>query len=358
MVRMGRVSRVAPRVTPAEALRVFDMLYDGAWYFMGGQRVLGTTRQAMRRAYEACLIEGVAPLFWLEMPLAGAPHSDLHVSYDYRQVGADGRFALGDGFGYQGLVDWFAVEGKPGTGIDFTIDLDETEVGAIGAVGAYVSFHDAAAVDLAGFCASIGRADDAQRCRRLASTFPAGWRVWYASPFPGRAGNPVRAAGLATEALRRAFAQDSSLVREHFSRMGLHPLPDELCRRVSRLASLPLDLELRVGMDEWGALCDRFDVSFYLSQGHLDADERARMFGKGGAGTQALSWFEEWGIADGRWHDVVAGGFGKVAPFVRDDGQRWKVALRCSPTCFMMPWREGEPLAAKSYPKLVGQLMP
>ena len=376
----------APFVSPAEAMRVYDMLYCGAWYLMGGQQVLGGTRQAMRSAYEACLVEGTAPLFWLEMPLMGRPHSDLHVSYDFREVGTGVRFAVGDGLGYRGLFDWFAAHGRPGTGIDYTLDLCEE---GMGAVGAYVSFHDASVTDLEGFCASIGRAGDAGRCRSLVEAFPPGWRVWYASPFPGREGNPVRAAGLASEQLKQAFARDHTLVREHFAQMGLAPLPGELCHRVSALAALPISLELRVGMNEDGSMCDRFDVSFYLSQGHLYPADRARLFGEGdapshapasspsagsdelqpvdgrgtgadgacGVGWRALSWFEEWGISDARWHDLATGGFSKVAPFVRDDGTSCRVALLCSPTCFMMPWQAGEPLAAKAYPKLQGYLI-
>jgi len=46
-----------------------------------------------------------------------------------------------------------------------------------------------------------------------------------------------------------------------------------------------------------------------------------------------------------------------MAPFVRDDGTTARLALFNSPTCFMMPWRTGEPLAAKAYPKLVGRLL-
>ncbi len=343
-----------PYVSPVEAMRVFDMLYGCASYLMGGQRVVGNTGHAMRDAYERCLIDGTAPLFWLEMPLLGSPHSDLHVSYDFREVSDGARFASCDGFGYQRLLDWFAVNGRPGTGIDYTLDLDEDGVRA---VGGYVSFHDASAVDLEGFCASIGRACDAGRCRKLVEAFPAGWRVWYASPFPGREGNPVRAAGLASRELQQAFVGDRSLVREHFSQIGLAPIPDELCARVSALAALPLDLELRIGMDERGSLCSRFDVSFYLSQGHMYASDRTRVFGENGAGRRALSWFEEWGIADDRWRAVVSGAFSKATSLQRDDGSTCQVALLCSPTCFMMPWRDGEPLAGKSYPKLQGRLM-
>lgn len=343
-----------PYLSSAEAMRIFDMLYDGAWYLMGGREVLGSTRAAMRDAYEECLIDGTAPLFWLELPLVGQPHSDLHVSYDNREVRSGAHFAPGDGFGYQGFLDWFAGYDAPGTGIDFTLDLTPAGVEN---VGAYVSFHDASAADLEGFCASIGRACDAERCRRLADSFPQGWRVWYASPFPGRAGSPVRAAGLASEQLKRAFSHDRSLVREHFGSMGLSPVPDELCARVSALAALPIDLELRVAMDEQGSICPRFDVSFYLSQQQLMASDRARVFGARGAGWQALTWFEEWGIADERWHALADGGFSLVAPFARDDATTDRLALFCSPTCFMMPWQDGEPLGAKAYPKLVGRLL-
>lgn len=351
---MGLGRGMLPWVSPSEALRVFDMLYEGAWHFMGGRLLLGDTRATVRDAYERCLITGTAPLFWLELPLLGRPHSDLHVSYDCREVSAEARYAMGDGFGYQGLLAWYAEHRKPGTGIDFTVDLTNE---GIEAVGAYVSFYDARATDLEGFCASIGRASDADRCRKLATAFPQGWRVWYASPFPGRAGNPVRAAGLVSEELKHAFAGDRSLVRDHFSRMGLSHVTDELCRRVSALASLPIDLELRVGMDERGSMCERFDVSFYLSQRHFSSSERACVFGEGGAGRQALTWFEEWGIADERWHALAEGGFSLVAPFTRDDDTTAQVALFCSPTCFMMPWRNGEPLAAKAYPKLVGRFL-
>ena len=351
---MTDANGVGSSVMSSEALRLFDLLYEGAWHLMGGARVLGETRQSMRETYANCLVEGSLPFFWFELPLKGDPHSDLHVSYDYSQVRPPIRFLQGAGYGYEGLFDWFAEHGTPGSGIDYTVDLTNEGVGA---VGAYVSFRDAARVDLEGFCASLGRAEDAPRCRRLVELFPQGWNVWYASPFPGRAGNPVRAAALVSQGLRKAFAHNSTLVREHFEGMGLSSVTDELCRRVSALASLPIDLELRVAMNEDGTLSERFDVSFYLTQGHMYAADRARAFGEGGAGHKALAWFEQWGIADERWRAVAGGGFSRAVSFARDDDSACRVALLCSPTCFMMPWQAGEPLPAKSYPKLQARFM-
>ena len=104
-------------------------------------------------------------------------------------------------------------------------------------------------------------------------------------------------------------------------------------------------------------LCDRVDVSLYLANRRsLNKDTQARLFGEGGPGRQLLEWFERWDIADERWHAVAEGGFAMAAPFVRDDGSSCRVALTCTPNCFMMPWEGTEPLAAKSYPKLEARL--
>lgn len=339
----------ASGVTRQEALRIFDLLYRKAWRDMGGASTLGNTAVALRSAYEGSLIGGVAPHFWLEMPLLGEAHSDLHVSYDYEEMVPGARFAPGAGFGYQALFDWFCVHGTQHTGIDLTFDL----VGdAVAAVGAYVSFHRARKVDFDGFCRALGCPDDSWRCRAMADAFPPGWQVWYVSPFQGRKGNPVRAAALATDKLQQRFAADPSVVREHLAHLGIASIPDELCRRVSELARLPLTLEWRVTMDAQGTMLDRCDVSFYLSNTYMSLTDVRSCFGTGGAGTSALGLFEQWGIADERWHDVVAGAFAKGGPFRRDDGSVCTLVGVCSPSCFMMPWRQGAPLPAKVYPKM------
>lgn len=248
----------ASGVTRQEALRIFDLLYRKAWRDMGGASTLGNTAVALRSAYEGSLIGGVAPHFWLEMPLLGEAHSDLHVSYDFDEMVPGARFAPGAGFGYQALFDWFCLHGTQHTGIDLTFDL----VGdAVAAVGAYVSFHRARKVDFDGFCRALGCPHDSWRCRAMADAFLPGWQVWYVSPFQGRKGNPVRAAALATDKLQQRFAADPSVVHEHLAHLGIASIPDELCRRVSELARLPLTLEWRVTMDAQGTMLDRCDVS-------------------------------------------------------------------------------------------------
>ena len=341
-----------PRVTRNEALRVFDLLCDAAWQGMG-EEVLGTSRRLLHDTYEAFLIKGAMPLSWVEAPLLGAPHADLHVSYDYHEVCAGVRSVPLAGFCYQGLIEWLSKHGRPGVGVDYSIDLTET---GIGAVGAYVIFRDGdgEAADLDGLCASMGCEDYASRCHQIAEAFSAGWKFWCVNPFPGRAGNPVRATGLLTEEYRRRFAENPSAVRESFARMGLSSPSDEFCVRVSKLATLPIQLELRIGIDEQGVLCDRTDVSFYLAQRHLSTAKQRALFAEGGAGRQALEWFEEWDIADARWQTMAQGGFSKAVRFTRDDGSTCRVALLCSPVCFMMPWEKDKPLAAKAYTKLEG----
>ena len=339
----------ASDVTRHEALRIFDLLYGKAWNGMGGSRVLGGTREALRTAYEGCLIGGYAPHYWLEMPLAGEPHSDLHVSYDWAEVVPGARFAPGAGFGYQGLYDWFCKAGTRNTGIDFTFDLSDANIEA---VGAYVSFRDAAKLDLVGFCSALGCPDDVARCRRLAGSFPSGWRVWYLSPFPRRDGNPLRAAALASDGLRLRFADDPSLVREHLRHMGIASIPEELCRQVSELSKLPILLEWRVTMDGDATMRDHVDVSFYLSQSYLFGEDVRRCFAADGVGTKALGLFERWGVADSRWRDVVAGSFANKGPFRLDDGTPRVLVGICSPSCFMLPWDKGRPLPAKVYPKM------
>lgn len=339
----------ASGVTKQEAIRIFDLLYRKAWKDMGGAEVLGNSHTALRTAYEKSLLGSTAPHFWLEMPLSGAAHSDLHVSYDYEEIDSGAHFDTGAGFGYQPLVDWFSQNGTPHTGIDLTFDLD---VEAIRDVGAYVSFHHANEIDLEGFCNALGRPEDGWRCRKMVAAFPKGWKVWYVSPFPSREGNPVRAAALATTRLQHHFAHDHSLVREHLAQLGIASIPDELCQQVTELAKLPLTLEWRLTMDAQGSMLDRCDVSFYLSKTYMSAEDVRRSFSEGGAGERALSLFEQWGIADARWRDVVAGSFARSGPFRCDDGSTRTLVGVCSPSCFMAPWRQGNPLPAKVYPKM------
>lgn len=339
----------ASGVTKQEAVRIFDLLYNRCWSGMGAARVLGDSREALRTAYAGSLIAGLAPHFWLELPLLGEPHSDLHVSYDYTEVQGQARFDPGDGFGYQGLFDWFAREGRPHTGIDLTFDLGATDIRA---AGAYVSFHDARKVDFAGFCTALGRPQDEPRCRAAAEAFPEGWRVWYASPFLGRAGIPVRAAALATNDLKARFAHRPALVREHLQHIGIATVPRELCELVAELAKLPVYLEWRITLDGQGAVRDRLDLSFYLSQTRMAGEEVRQCFSPNGAGTRALGLFEAVGGADSRWRDVVSGAFARIGPFTRDDGSAQRLVGVCSPSCFMQPWEQGRPLAAKAYPKL------
>lgn len=339
----------ASGVSGTEAVRIFDILYDKAWKGMGGRRVLGDSREAMRTAYEGSLMGGVAPHFWLEIPLRGEPHSDLHVSYGYGEVAAGARFAPGAGWGYPGLFSWFAHASKRHTGIDLTFDLGRTEIKA---VGAYVCFADARKADLEGFCSALGRPHDATRCRKVAEGFPQGWRVWYASPFPHRQGNPVRAAALCSPDLQNCFSRDPFLVREHLSQLGISTITQAMCQMVSELSQLPVTMEWRVTMDGQQAMRDRCDVSFYLSNTYMSGEDVQSCFCNDGAGTRALELFERWGGADERWRDVVRGSFAQKGPFRRDDGSRAWLAGVCSPSCFMLPWEHGRPVAAKAYPKL------
>lgn len=349
---MGGKSHGSMLVTAADAMRVYDALMRMASLKLGSE-VLGDTASAMRAAYEGSLIEGTIPLFWLELPLAGEPHSDLHVSYGYLALSAGARFVAGGGFGYQGLVDWFAHAGTPNTGIDLTFDLSER---GIDATGAYVSFHDGHAPDMEAFCESIGCSGESWRCERAMAAFPEGWRVWYASPFPGRVGCPVRAAGLASPRLKQAFAQDPQLFRAHLERMGIRGTSSLLDREVSVLAALPVDLELRITLDEGGNMAERFDLSFYLSQGLLTKASARALFAQGGAGRVALESFECWGVADGRWRTVARSAFARPVPLVREDGSLARLSAVNSPLCFMLPWEGDTPLVAKTYPKLSGRL--
>lgn len=336
-------------VSERDALRIFDLLYHKAWKGMGGAQVLGNSYEAVRLAYKGSLLGGNAPHFWLEIPLCGRAHSDLHVSYDYGELKNGMRFAPGSGFGYQSLFDWFSCNGTEHTGIDLTFDLGEKTVEG---VGAYVSFHNPREVDIEGFCNALGCAEDAWRCKKLVNAFPDGWNVWYVSPFPGRTGNPVRAAALASEALQHQFALNPSLVREHLTRLGIASIPPELCAQVTKLSRLPLTLEWRVTMDAQGSMMDRCDVSFYLSKTYMSNGDVRRCFGEGGAGSRALSLFEQWGIADERWRKVVAGSFAQGGPFRCEDGSPRTLIGVCSPSCFMAPWRQGSSMPAKVYPKM------
>lgn len=345
----GRNHPHACCVTEHDALRIFDLLYRKAWKGMGGAQVLGNSYEAVRMAYEGSLLGGNAPHFWLEMPLCGKAHSDLHVSYDYCELKSGMRFAPSAGFGYQPLFDWFSCNGTAHTGIDLTFDLSDKTVEG---VGAYVSFHHAHEVDIEGFCGALGCAEDSWRCNKLVNVFPKGWNVWYVSPFPGRKGNPVRAAALASGALQRQFARDPSLVREHLSRLGIASIPHEMCAQVTELSKLPVTLEWRVTMDAQGSMLDRCDVSFYLSKTYMSGEDVRSCFGEDGAGTRALLLFERWGIADDRWRNVVAGSFARGGPFRCEDGSLRTLVGVCSPSCFMAPWRQGSPLPAKVYPKM------
>lgn len=186
----------------------------------------------------------------------------------------------------------------------------------------------------------------------MAGSFPEGWNVWYASPFLGREGVPVRAAALASKDLKSRFAQASSLVREHLARIGIATIPSELCAMVSELSRLPLTLEWRVTMDGQGQMRDRCDVSFYLSRTYMSGSDVRRSFGEGSAGARALELLQGWGVADDRWRDVIAGSYAGQWSFALDDGSLCGLVGVCSPSCFMAPWERGLPLPAKAYPKM------
>lgn len=339
----------ASGVSRAEALRIFDLLYDKAWKGMGGRSVLGNSREAMRKAFEGSLVGTMVPHFWLEMPLRGEPHSDVHVSYGRDEVAAGAQYAPDDAWGYAELFAWFAQTSWRHTGIDLTFDLGNTDVEG---VGAYVSFADVQTADLEGFCRALGRPHEAARCRKLAEGFPEGWRVWYTSPFPNRRGNPIRAAALCAPSTQHCLSRSPELVREHLSQLGIATISREMCQMIAELAQLPVTMEWRVTMDGQHVMRDRVDVSFYLSTTYLSGAGVRSCFGSDGAGTKALELFERWGGADQRWHDVVRGSFAQKGPFRRDDGSKAWFAGICSPSCFMLPWEQGRPLAAKAYPKL------
>ena len=119
-------------------MTVFDALYSIAAKDGRGEALFGSSFDIARDAYERSLIGDGYPAASIEFPLFGPPGFDLLSVH--KAVQPRSRFALGAGFGYQAMFDWFSGVCDANGSVSCGIELD-TSVGETERAGVYLQYR-------------------------------------------------------------------------------------------------------------------------------------------------------------------------------------------------------------------------
>lgn len=315
----------------------------------GGADFLGDGAALATEAYRASLIGPHYPSFWLEVPYLGEPGFDLHVYYDRGQVEPLARFSEGNGFGMQGLFDWFFAQETGGVGVGFAHDLRDGRP----ATGAYVNFNQNPLQDASGFFCALGAQDACANANALMERMTAAWRPWYLGLFPERPGAGARVGAFVAKERQEDYARDARELSRDLEQAGFEAFDGEMLARLQALAALPYQLELQLDAGESGTgdtlgadltLCYRSSTSV-----HED-------YAEGGAALRAGALFEEWGIADGRWRLADSVSFAKMVPVPLGEGLA-PMLMTCIPAFIKAKWAGGTPQGAKVYLQCATRLL-
>ena len=303
-------------------MTVFDALYSIAAGDDRGEALFGDSFGIARSAYERTLIGDGYPTAYLEFPLLGSPGFDLLSVHDTVRSGS--RFALGAGFGYQSMFDWFSGICEKGSNASCGIELD-TSVGEIERAGVYLQYRKHTDL-IAPFLESIGEGARAESFFAVTDRMPEGWPPAYVGLFPGRAGTPLRVGGYLGNAIQKACADDPTLLATQFDRIGFSAYDDEMLSRCCALMSLAPSVDFQFDIMPDGTLSDVFGLSLSFND---TKPREARVCMESGYGARICRTLQEWGLADERWRLIAGAAFARHVPFDREDGSQGRFALCC-----------------------------
>ena len=322
-------------------LALYQVLYQ---LISGGGReeaLFGDCGPLAEEAFSRSLVGNEFPVVWFELPLAGPPRFDLHAAISREALRPGVGFAAGAGNGYDELFRWYAEVETGGHGLAFAYDVSE---GQIDLPAVHVNVNHAPLDDMGRFfqLAAETETGAAERYRNFVGRLPEGWRVWYAGVHPGRPGAPVRVDCFVSSDLKKAYAQDLTLLERGLAACGFVGAEQAVRDLASLILSSPFTLELQFDLMRDGTLGPTLGLSagLGLAARHLtgaDAHQEGPM-------SAFMAPVEARGLADGRWRQGLEATLRKLVSL--DEGS---LALYCIPTFVKLRLREGAPLDAKLY---------
>lgn len=306
----------------------------------GRDRVLfGRMTQAAREAFcrGLCSVP-VFPELWFELPLAGDPWFDLHMLVSAQDM-CEGVAFAGLGGGYAKALSWFA---RADSVRQLALSFD-TGVGNVEHPAIQLLVGNKGAAIAEGFLAAAGRADLAPAWHAFVKRIPEPWFACYVGVFPQRAGDEsavpwVRVECIVGEKCQCAYAQDADVLRDHLARVSMTEFDATLVPRIQQLARSPFPLELQFNVGPDGTALPALSASLRFGP------EAWRTPDAPDGVHTVFRQAQEWGLADGRWRQLVHTAFAKRMSHGGD-----AATLCCYPAFIKYRWREGMAPDAKTY---------
>ena len=323
-------------------MEAFDALYTIAAGDGRGEALFGRSIELARPVYERTLIGGGYPTAYLEFPLLGEPCFDLLSVHGYVEPGA--RFAPGAGFGYQGMLDWFAGICEPGEEVSCGIELD-TSTGETQRAGVYLQQRERHEL-VAPFLESVGEAGRAQAYLDVLARMPEGWPPSYVGLFPGRAGAPMRIGGYMDCAELARCAEDPSHLGGRFQQIGFTAFDAPMLECCAGFMQLAPAVDFQFDIMPNGELGETFGLSLSFNE---TRPRDARECMESGYGAKVMQALQERGLADDRWKLIAGAAFARHVGYERDDGNEGRFALCIRFNYAKVKFRACEPQPAKFY---------
>ena len=325
--------------TPMEA---FDALYILAAGNGRGAALFGDSIELARPAYERTLIGDSYPTFYLEFPLLGNPCFDLLSVHGDLKPGSS--FVPGAGFGYQGMIDWFAQAERDPDEVSCGIEIDASS-GETEKAGVYLQQRRQHEL-VAPFLESVGEGARAQSYLDVLARMPEGWPPAYVGLFPGRAGTPLRIGGyMRSEELARC-EEDPRYLAERFDAIGFTaydgPMLERCCEFMREVPAI--DFQFDIMPD--GSLSDVFGLSLSFNEAK---PRQARECMEEGYGARLMELLESWGLADARWRLIADAVIARHVPVELEDGSEARFALIVRLNYAKVKFKACAPQPAKFY---------
>ncbi len=325
---------------PAD-IELFDALYALMSAQGRGAALFGDAREAARRFFKRSLVLGSFPVLYFEFPLLGEPCLDLLSIYEH--VPTKACFALGDGYGYQAVLDWFSgLDAAQRAAMGVELDLSQ---GVTEQAGIY--FQQRGGLTLLGeFLQVIGQESRTNDYLRIQERMPRGWLPSYAGLFPAREGTPLRLGGYLSRPSCMRCSQDPAFLRSRFDRMGFADYTSLMLERCALLMGLVpyVDYQLDIGLD--GLLGDTFGLS--LSFGRCALHEVDECFSVG-YGAKVMELLQGWGLADERWKLIPSMPFARGITYEDQDGRKRRLVMSVRLNYAKVKFVAGVAQAAKFY---------
>ncbi len=332
----------ASHVRKPGQMEAFDALYAIASGDGRGEALFGNSIELARPAYERTLIGSGYPSAYLEFPLMGEPCFDLLSVHGYVEPGS--RFAPGAGFGYQGMLDWFAGISKPDASVSCGIELD-TSAGETERAGVYLQQRMRHQL-VAPFLESVGEAGRTQAYLDVLARMPRGWPPSYVGLFPGRAGTPMRIGGYMDADELARCAENPAHLGECFEQVGFGAFDGTMLERCSEFMGFAPSVDFQFDIMPDGTLGDTFGLSLSFNE---TKPRQARECMETGYGAQLMQVLQGWGLADDRWRLIAGAPFARHVGYEREDGSEGRFMLVVRFNYAKVKFRNREPQPAKFY---------